>query len=116
MAPRLALVGDAAHGVHPIHAQGLNMGVADVAALADALVAARARRVDIGAGDTLVPYARARWRANEGRLFLTDTLNRVFSTASPPLAQARGLALAALDQWGRSGASRYATGRNWAEP
>ena len=100
VAPRLALVGDAAHGVHPIHAQGLNMGVADVAALADALVAARARRVDIGAGDTLVPYARARWRANEGRLFLTDTLNRVFSTASPPLAQARGLALAALDQVG----------------
>jgi 2-octaprenyl-6-methoxyphenol hydroxylase len=100
VAPRLALVGDAAHGVHPIHAQGFNMGVADVAALADALVAARARGIDPGSGDALVPYARARWRANEGRLLLTDTLNRVFSTASPPLAQARGLALTALDRVG----------------
>jgi 2-octaprenyl-6-methoxyphenol hydroxylase len=43
VAPRLALVGDAAHGVHPIHAQGFNMGVADVGALVDALTSARAR-------------------------------------------------------------------------
>jgi 2-octaprenyl-6-methoxyphenol hydroxylase len=112
VAPRLALVGDAAHGVHPIHAQGFNMGVADVAALADALAAARGRGVDLGSGDALVPYARARWRANEGRLLLTDTLNRVFSTASPPLAQARGLALAAL---GRVGSLRRLAIRHGAE-
>ena len=59
VAPRLALVGDAAHGVHPIHAQGFNMGVADVGALVDALVAARARGLDLGSGEALLPYARA---------------------------------------------------------
>jgi 2-octaprenyl-6-methoxyphenol hydroxylase len=98
VAPRLALVGDAAHGVHPIHAQGLNMGVADIAALADALAAARARGIDIGLGDALVPYARRRRPENDRRLLLTDALNRLFSNNLAPLARARGLALAAVDR------------------
>jgi 2-octaprenyl-6-methoxyphenol hydroxylase len=98
VAARLALIGDAAHGVHPIHAQGLNMGVADIGALAEALVTARIRRVDIGSGDALLPYARRRRPENNRRLLLTDTLNRLFSNDLPPLAQARGLALAAVDR------------------
>lgn len=100
VAPRLALVGDAAHGVHPIHAQGFNMGVADVGALVDALTAARARGLDVGSADALLPYARARQMANEGRLLMTDALNRVFSNDLAPLAQVRGIALSALDRVG----------------
>jgi 2-octaprenyl-6-methoxyphenol hydroxylase len=97
VAPRLALVGDAAHGTHPIHAQGFNMGVADVGALADALSAARARGLDLGSGDALLPYARRRRPDNDRRVMLTDALNRVFSNDLAPLARARGLALAAVD-------------------
>jgi 2-octaprenyl-6-methoxyphenol hydroxylase len=98
VAARLALIGDAAHGVHPIHAQGLNMGVADIGALTEALVAARTRGVDLGSGDALLPYARRRRPENDRRLLLTDTLNRLFSNRIAPLAQARGLALTAIDR------------------
>ena len=93
VAPRLALVGDAAHGVHPIHAQGFNMGVADVGALVDALVGARSRGLDLGSGDALLPYARARRGDNTQRLWLTDGLVRLFTADLPPLRAARSLAL-----------------------
>ncbi|MGD9508042.1 MAG: FAD-dependent monooxygenase [Geminicoccaceae bacterium] len=98
VAPRVALVGDAAHGVHPIHAQGFNMGVADVGALVDALVAARARRLDLGSGETLLPYERARRGENTQRLWLTDGLVRLFATDLAPLRLARGLALDAVER------------------
>ena len=98
MAPRLALVGDAAHGVHPIHAQGFNMGVADVGALAGSLLAARARGLDLGSGEALLPYARARRADNTQRLWLTDGLARVFTADLPPLRAARSLALAAIER------------------
>jgi 2-octaprenyl-6-methoxyphenol hydroxylase len=98
VAPRLALVGDAAHGVHPIHAQGFNMGVADVGALADSLLAARARGLDLGSGEALLPYARARRADNTQRLWLTDGLARVFTADLPPLRAARSLALAAIER------------------
>ena len=83
-APRLALVGDAAHGVHPIHAQGFNMGVGDVEALIRALVDARRRKHDLGAPDTVKAYERARYGANLGRVWMTDGLVRVF-TGPPPV-------------------------------
>ena len=60
IAPRLALVGDAAHGVHPIAGQGLNLGLRDVAALAQVLIEAARRGEDIGAADVLERYQR--WR------------------------------------------------------
>lgn len=97
-APRVALVGDAAHGVHPIHAQGFNMGVADVGALVDALVAARTRRLDLGSGEALLPYERARRRENTQRLWLTDGLVRLYSTDLAPLRLMRGLALDAVER------------------
>ena len=96
VAPRLALVGDAAHGVHPIHAQGFNMGVADIGALVEALLAARARGLDLGSGEALLPYARLRRSDNTQRLWLTDGLVRVFSNELAPLRAARSLALNAI--------------------
>lgn len=97
VAPRLALVGDAAHGVHPIHAQGFNMGVADVGALVDAVVTARSRGQDIGSGEALLPYARARRADNTQRLWLTDGLVRIFTADLAPVRAARSLALNAIE-------------------
>lgn len=97
VAPRVALIGDAAHGVHPIHAQGFNMGVADVGALVDAVLAARARGRDIGSGEALLPYARARRADNTQRLWLTDGLVRIFTAELAPVRAARSLALNAIE-------------------
>jgi len=95
--PRIALVGDAAHGLHPIHAQGWNLGVRDVAALAEVLVAARAAGHDLGGGETLQRYAR--WRQGDARtiLGLTDGLNRLFSTDFVPAKMVRRTGLAVVD-------------------
>jgi 2-octaprenyl-6-methoxyphenol hydroxylase len=97
VAARAALVGDAAHGVHPIHAQGLNMGIADVGALVDILVEARRGGRDIGGPDVLLAYERARWWDNERRLRLTDGLNRLFSNDLLPARLLRGAILKAVD-------------------
>lgn len=97
VAPRVALVGDAAHGVHPIHAQGFNMGVADIGVLAELLAEAHARGRDPGDPALLLAYERARWWDNERRLRLTDGLNRLFSNDLAPARVLRGAMLRALD-------------------
>ncbi|MFO1073010.1 MAG: FAD-dependent monooxygenase [Geminicoccaceae bacterium] len=97
VALRLALVGDAAHGVHPIHAQGFNMGVADIGALTETLLQAHARGRDLGSGETLLPYARRRRGDNRQRLWLTDGMVRLFTSELAPLRAARGLALSAIE-------------------
>ncbi|MGI9501351.1 MAG: FAD-dependent monooxygenase [Geminicoccaceae bacterium] len=96
-APRVVLVGDAAHGLHPIHAQGWNLGVRDIAALAEVLVEAAATGLDLGAGETLQRYAR--WRDGDARMILglTDGLNRLFSTDFVPAKLLRRTGLAVLD-------------------
>jgi len=96
-APRVVLVGDAAHGLHPIHAQGWNLGVRDVAALAETLVAAKKASRDLGGSETLQRYAR--WRQGDAKtiLGLTDGLNRLFSTDFAPAKLARRTGLAVLD-------------------
>ena len=96
IAPRTALVGDAAHGIHPIAGQGLNLGVKDVAALADVLGAARARGEDIGAADVLARYQR--WRRFDTALmgFGTDAVNRLFSNDNPVLRLGRDLGMGAI--------------------
>ena len=96
VAPGIALIGDAAHGVHPIHAQGFNMGIADIACLVDLLVDARARRQDIG-GEVLCRYEQRRRPESASRLRLTDTLNRLYSNDLLPLRPARRLLLDLLD-------------------
>ena len=93
---RLVLVADAAHGIHPIAGQGLNLGFKDIAALADVLAAAGRRGEDPGAADVTERYARWR-RFDTGAMGLfTDLTNRVFSTDDPALRLARGLGIGAV--------------------
>lgn len=96
-APRLALVGDSAHGIHPIAGQGLNLGLRDALALADLIVNAE----DPGAPDLLARYQALRRPANLMMLAATDALDRLFSTDFPPLRLARDLGLAAVDRMPR---------------
>jgi 2-octaprenyl-6-methoxyphenol hydroxylase len=98
VADRLALVGDAAHGVHPVAGQGLNLGLRDMAALAEVLVDAARRGEDIGAPDVLMRYQR--WRRSDATLLALgmDAVNRLFSNANPLLRAARGLGVAAVQQ------------------
>lgn len=95
-APRLALLGEAAHRIHPIAGQGLNLGIRDVAALAETIVDARRLGLDIGEESVLARYER--WRRLDALLLAsaTDGLNRLFSNVLPPLKAARDLGLAAV--------------------
>ncbi|WP_299360522.1 UbiH/UbiF/VisC/COQ6 family ubiquinone biosynthesis hydroxylase [uncultured Paracoccus sp.] len=96
VARRVVLVGDSAHGVHPIAGQGLNLGLRDVAALAEVLVEAWRRGEDIGAADVLARYQRWR-RFNATALGLgMDAVNRLFSTPNPLLRTVRGLGMGAI--------------------
>lgn len=96
-APRVALLGDAAHGVHPIAGQGLNLGLRDVAALAEVLVEAHRRGEDIAAPDVLERYQAWR-RPDTLRLALgMDAVNTLFSNGNPLLRAMRGLGMAAVD-------------------
>lgn len=95
---RLVLVGDAAHAIHPIAGQGLNLGLRDVAALAEVLVDAHRLGLDIGAADVLAGYERRRRFDNLVLIAVTDGLNRLFSNDFPPLRLARDLGLAAVDR------------------
>jgi 2-octaprenyl-6-methoxyphenol hydroxylase len=89
---RLALVGDAAHGIHPIAGQGLNLGFADVAELADRVIGAD----DPGGMEVLGGYQAARRPANLAMLAATDALDRLFSTDFRPLRAARDIGIAAV--------------------
>lgn len=93
VAPRLALIGDAAHGVHPIAGQGLNLGLRDVAALAETLVAAKRRGEDFSASDVLERYQSWRRFDTAAMAVATDTFNRLFSNDNPALRSARDIGM-----------------------
>ncbi|HEX6115151.1 MAG TPA: FAD-dependent monooxygenase [Geminicoccaceae bacterium] len=98
VAPRIALVGDAAHGIHPIHAQGFNLAVRDVATLAEVLVeAARAGR-DLGDAEVLMRYERLRRADARMVAAMTDGLNSLFSTDLGAAKLVRRIGLSALDR------------------
>jgi 2-octaprenyl-6-methoxyphenol hydroxylase len=93
VAPRLALVGDAAHGVHPIAGQGLNLGLRDVAALAQVVIEATRRGEDFAGADVLERYQR--WRRFDATVLALgmDTVNRLFSNDNPVLRAARDVGM-----------------------
>ncbi len=97
---RLALIGDAAHVIHPIAGQGFNLGLRDVAALAECIVDRRRLGLDLGAAEALDRYAR--WRRFDTLTLtaVTDGLNRLFSSDLPPIRAARDLGLATVNRIG----------------
>ena len=99
-APRVALLGDAAHAIHPIAGQGLNMGLKDVAALAQ--VVSEAARLGEDMGGELVLDRYARWRSvdNIGVALATDVFTRLFSNDLTLLRAARGEGMAIVNRIG----------------
>lgn len=94
---RLALIGNAAHTVHPVAGQGFNLGLRDVAALAEVLVDATRAGQDIGDLAVLERYARWRQRDNQVTARFTDGLIRIFTNNFLPVVMARDLGLVAVD-------------------
>ena len=93
IAPRVALAGDAAHGVHPIAGQGLNLGLRDVGALAEVLITSARRGEDIGSAVVLEEYQRWRRFDSTALALGMDAVNRLFSNDNPVLRLGRDLGL-----------------------
>ncbi|MFN5687824.1 FAD-dependent monooxygenase, partial [Bradyrhizobium sp.] len=98
IAPRLALVGDAAHVIHPIAGQGLNMGLKDVAALAQVVVDAARMGIDPGQVDVLESYQRWRRFDTMAMGVATNSLNFLFSNKSTVLRAVRDIGLGIVDR------------------
>jgi len=96
--PRFALVGDAAHGIHPIAGQGLNMGLRDVAALVETIVEARRLGLDPGGIEVLEGYRRRRRFDAVEMGVVTDGLDRLFSNDLPPLRLLRDVGLGLVER------------------
>ncbi|WP_346948497.1 UbiH/UbiF/VisC/COQ6 family ubiquinone biosynthesis hydroxylase [Dyella sp.] len=97
-AERFVLLGDAAHAVHPLAGQGVNLGLRDVLELRDTLLAARAAHRDIAAAHVLRRYARRRRSADTLDALGFDALARIYSWRASPLVAARGLGVRLVDQ------------------
>jgi 2-octaprenyl-6-methoxyphenol hydroxylase len=97
-APRIALIGDAAHGVHPVAGQGLNMGLKDAAALAEVLADAVRLGEDIGSETVLERYARWRRFDNAALAAGFDAFVRLFSNDIAPVRLVRNLGMAAVNR------------------
>jgi 2-octaprenyl-6-methoxyphenol hydroxylase len=98
VAERLALVGDAAHVIHPIAGQGLNMGLKDVAALAEVVVDAARLGMDVGQADVLERYQRWRRFDTMAMGVATNSLNFLFSNQSTLLRTVRDIGLGLVDR------------------
>jgi 2-octaprenyl-6-methoxyphenol hydroxylase len=97
VAPRVALAGDAGHGIHPIAGQGLNLGIKDIAALAHVLAEARARGEDLGSGPVLARYAQWRRFDTAQMGVATDAVNALFSNDNSLLRGLRRVGLGAIN-------------------
>lgn len=96
IAPRMVLVADAAHGIHPIAGQGLNLGFRDLDTLSTLIERAHEARQDIGAEDLLISYQRKRRPDNMAMVAVTDGLVRLFSNDLPPVKLLRRAGLRAV--------------------
>ncbi len=116
--PRLALIGDAAHVVHPVAGQGLNLGLKDVAALTELVIGAIRLGRDYGAADVLAAYHA--WRRLDTALMAltTDALNRLFSNDVAAMRAARDLGLGLVDRMplAKSILIRHAAAAGGGEP
>ena len=112
IADRLALVGDAAHGIHPLAGQGLNLGLKDIAALAEVLAIAARRGEDIGTKPVLARYQQWRRFDTSAMAAATDGINRLFSNDNALLRGIRDLGLGAVNSTPnlRRGFMRHAAG------
>jgi 2-octaprenyl-6-methoxyphenol hydroxylase len=117
-APRVALIGDAAHGVHPIAGQGLNLGLRDVAALAEVLIEALRRGEDIGSLYVLERYQSWRRFDSVWLALGMDTVNKLFSNDNPVLRAGRDLGMGLVQAIGplRRGFMRQAAGLGGVPP
>ena len=97
VAPRLALVGDAAHGVHPIAGQGLNAGFRDIAAMAEVIADATRRGEDFGSEAALQRYQNWRRFDNSALALATDNFNRLFSNDNPLIRIARDIGMGVVN-------------------
>jgi 2-octaprenyl-6-methoxyphenol hydroxylase len=98
IAQRMALIGDAAHVIHPIAGQGLNLGLKDVAALAEVVVDAARLGIDLGQSDVLERYQRWRRFDTMAMGFTTNSLNLLFSNRSTLLRTVRDIGLGLVDR------------------
>lgn len=98
VAPRVALIADAAHVIHPIAGQGLNLGMRDIGLLAELLIRQASQGLDLGAPALLAEYQRRRRPDNTAFAIATDLLERLFSNEVPPVRLARRLGLAAVNR------------------
>lgn len=116
--PRLALIGDAAHAVHPLAGQGMNLGLLDVAALSAVIHAAVARERDIGDLAVLRRYERARKGDNLAMIVALDGFKRLFGNDIRPVALLRNAGLNAVDRFTplKSAFMRRAMGLNGKMP
>ena len=97
---RVALVGDAAHTIHPLAGQGLNQGQGDVAALVKVIEKAVLEGADIGSIMSLEAYDAERWAHNNMMLGVVDKLHKLYSVGSGPIVGLRSLGLNAVDKMG----------------
>jgi 2-octaprenyl-6-methoxyphenol hydroxylase len=97
-AKRFALIGDAAHSIHPIAGQGFNLGMGDIGALRDELLRGASLGLDLGDGEIRRAYERRRKFANGNMALMTDVLDRLFSNTIPPIASVRRFGLGAVQR------------------
>ncbi|KAH8997794.1 hypothetical protein EDB86DRAFT_2803395 [Lactarius hatsudake] len=95
---RTVLIGDAAHIVHPLAGQGLNLGLGDAAALARCVSTALALGGDIGSRTALAPYARERYFENHKVMSVVDKLHKLYASTAPPVVWARSTGLEVLNE------------------
>jgi 2-octaprenyl-3-methyl-6-methoxy-1,4-benzoquinol hydroxylase/2-octaprenylphenol hydroxylase len=113
LAPRFALIGDAAHAVHPLAGQGVNLGLRDVEELGAALAGARDAKRDFAAESTLRQFERRRRSDNALSAHAFDAIQRVFGSEAMPVAAVRGAGLSLVDKIGplKQMFARHAAGR-----